>query len=65
MTAFPYIPVPSTGFLALRTRPNIEDSPMQKIKKYLQKLLLANLCFRSLALRVDINVPLSYQQLNK
>ena len=52
MTAFPYIPVPSTGFLALRTRPDIEDSPMQKIKIYRQKLKLANLCFRSLAFRV-------------
>jgi len=30
MTAFPYIPDPSTGFLAWRTRLDIEDSPMQK-----------------------------------
>ncbi len=62
MTAFPYIPVPSTGFLAKRKRLDIEDSPMQKIKKYRQKLKLANLCFRSLAFRVGNNFPLFYRQ---
>jgi hypothetical protein len=50
MTAFPYIPVPSTGFLACWTRqavqPDIEDSPMQKIKKYRQKLMRVNLVFQ-------------------
>ncbi len=62
MTAFPYIPVPSTGFLELRTRPDIKDSPMQKIKKYQQKLVHPNLCFRTLAFRVGINFPLCMRQ---
>ncbi len=65
MTTYPYMPVPSNDFIALRTRPDIEDSPMQKIKKYWQKLMPANLCFRSLVYRVGINFPLSYRQLNK
>ena len=60
MTALPYIPVPSTGFLALRTRLDIEDSPMQKIKKYRQKLMPANPFFKCLVLEVGINFPLSY-----
>ncbi len=68
MTAFPYISVPSTGFLAWRTRQavqlDIEDSPMQKIKKYRQKLKLSNLCFRSLAFMGSNNFPLSYIQLS-
>ena len=59
MTAFPYIPVPSTGFLALQTRLDIEDSPIQKIKKYRQKLMPANLFSKCLALVVGINFPLS------
>ena len=58
MTAFPYIPVPSKDFIALRTRLDIEDSPMQKIKKYRQKLMPEILCFKSLAFRVSINFPL-------
>ncbi len=32
MKAFPDMPVPITGFLAWRTRLDIEDSPMQNIK---------------------------------
>ncbi len=46
MTAFLYIPVPITGFIQL----DIEDLPMQKIKKYQQKFTPANLCFRCLVL---------------
>ncbi len=64
MTAFHFIPVPSTGFLAWRTRqavqPDIEDSPMQKIKKYRQKLMPANLFSKCLVLVVGINFPLCY-----
>lgn len=59
MSAFPYIPVPISGFLALRTRLDIEDSPMQKIKKYRQKLMPANLFSKCLVLGVGINFPLS------
>lgn len=65
MTTYPYMPVPSNDFIALRARLDIEDSPIQKINTYWQKLMPANLCFRSLAFRVDINFPLSYRQLNK
>lgn len=60
MTAFPYIPVQSTDFIAWQTRLDIEDSPMQKIKKYRQKLMPEILCCKSLALRVGINFPLCY-----
>lgn len=35
---------------------------MQKIKKYRQKLIPANFCLRSLAFRVGINFPLSWQK---
>lgn len=59
MTAFPYIPVLITSFLALRTRLDIEDSPMQKINKYRQKLMPANLFTKCLVLGADINLPLS------
>ncbi len=62
MTAFPYIPVPRTGFLAWRTRQDvqldIEDSPMQKIKKYWQKLMPANLFSKCLVLGLCITFPL-------
>ncbi|MBK8723756.1 MAG: hypothetical protein IPL95_16325 [Saprospiraceae bacterium] len=68
MTVFPYIPFSCTVFLAWRTRQtvqiDIEDSPMQKIKKYRQKLMPANLCFRILACWVVINFPLCYTPLS-
>ncbi|MBL0238092.1 MAG: hypothetical protein IPQ02_16225 [Saprospiraceae bacterium] len=60
---------PFTSVLSWRTRQtvqiDIEDSPMQKIKKYRQKLMPANLCFRILACRVGIIFPLSFKQLKK
>lgn len=56
MKAFLCFPVPSTGVVLL----DIEDSPMQKIKKYRQKLMPANPFFKCLVLEVGINFPLSY-----
>ncbi len=58
MTSFPYIPVPSTGFYVWGMRLDIEDSPMQKINKYRQKLMPANLFSKCLVLGVGINFPL-------
>ncbi len=69
MIAFPYIPVPSTCFLDWRTRQavqfNNEDSPMQKIKKYRQKLMPANILSKCLILGVGSYFPLCYQQATK
>ena len=61
MTTFPCMPVPSNDFIALRTRLNIEDSPMQKIKKYRQKFMPPNLFSKGLVLGVCINFAL-YQR---
>ncbi len=65
MTAFPYIPVPSTGFLTLRTRQAVqldfEDALMHKLKKYRQKLMPANLFSKFLVLGGGINFPLCYK----
>ena len=61
MIAFLYIPLLLTGFLALRTRRDIKDSPLQKIKKYRQKFMPPNLFSKGLVLGVCINFAL-YQR---
>ncbi len=48
MTAFPNIPVPSTSFLARRTREAVQ----------LEKLMPAHLFSKCLVLGVGINFPL-------
>lgn len=61
MIAFLYIPFLLTGFLALRTRRDIKDSPLQKIKKNRQKFMPPNLFSKGLVLGVCINFAL-YQR---
>ncbi len=60
MKDFSSIPVSGTGFIALRTRFEAEDLPMQKIEKYQQKTMSVNLFSKSLIFMVRINFSLIY-----
>lgn len=60
MKDFSSKPISGTGFIALRTRFDAEDLPMQKIEKYQQKKMPANLFSKSLIFMDSINFSLIY-----